>query len=394
MDDPNNYNPKQFFPLKYVFNSPKYRQVTRDIDEELANQIDDLVDKFTKSRIPIERFETENKRNVATVFERVNRRKIDLDIFDLLSVWNWSEEFSLKEKFKDMSNKLNEFGFKGISDDLLLKCSSAVIMNTCKSEAFLDIPGNELSEKCHEIETGLDKAIDFLKSEFNIFSLKLLPMENILVVLTSFFASKQKQPPPVPENQIKAIKQWFWRSCFTERYAKGSTKSTDIDLSELCKLKKGENNKLGQFNYSINQHYFLDNNFRLSSVKTTTFILLLAQNNPLNFIQGTKISLGKVLSIGDRNEFHHIYPKDYLQKLNKEKINCFANFTFLSRTDNNKIKNKPPSKYKLLMPRDEVTFKNILKTHFCTIEMFDDNYDNFLHLRTQLLLEKAHELCS
>ena len=260
LDDPNNYNPEQFFPLKYVFDSRKYRQMTRDLDERLATQIDDLVDRFTKSRIPIERFETEDKRNVATVFERVNRRKIDLDIFDLLSVWNWSEDFSLKEKFQDMSNKLDEFGFKGISDDLLLKCSSAVIMDTCKSEAFLDIPGNELSEKCSEIETGLDKAIDFLKSEFNIFSLKLLPMENILVVLTSFFASQKKQPSPVPENQMKVIKEWFWRSCFTERYAKGSTKSTDWDLNELCKLKKGEENKRFYRTYCVKLIKAFDSN--------------------------------------------------------------------------------------------------------------------------------------
>lgn len=135
----------------------------------------------------------------------------------------------------------------------------------------------------------------------------------------------------------------------------------------------------------------------MSAIATKTFIIMTAREHPLNFIQGTEISLEKVLSIGNRKEFHHIYPKDYLEKLNnkytREQINCLANFTILSRTDNNKIKNKPPSKYKLMMPNDNKTLENILQTHFCSIDMFNDDYDNFLKTRTQLLVNKAKKLC-
>ena len=136
----------------------------------------------------------------------------------------------------------------------------------------------------------------------------------------------------------------------------------------------------------------------MSAIATKTFILLLAREHPLNFIQGTKISLENVLSIGNRKEFHHIYPKDYLEKLDdnytREQINCLANFTILSRTDNNKIKNKPPSQYKLLMPKEPNILENILKTHLCNVDVFDDNYDNFLKSRTKLLLEQANKLCT
>lgn len=173
--------------------------------------------------------------------------------------------------------------------------------------------------------------------------------------------------------------------------------STDIDLIEISKLKKQENNKLGDFKYSIPHDYFRENSFRLSTVKTTTFILLLAQNNPLNFIQGTKISLDKVLSIGDRKEFHHIYPKDHLEKMDKytsKQINCLANFTILARTDNNKIKNKPPSDYNSLMPQDPEKLENILRSHLCDGSVFKDNYDSFLNSRTKLLLEQAKKLCT
>lgn len=222
-------------------------------------------------------------------------------------------------------------------------------------------------------------------------------MENILVVLTSFLASDKNQPPPVPQNQNQVIQKWFWRSCFSRRYATGGAKATDLDIKEIINLKNNQISNLGEFEYSITEDYFLKNCLNMSAIATKTFILLLAQENPLDFIQGTKISLEKVLSIGNRKEFHHIYPKSYLEKINqrytKEKINCLANFTILSRTDNNTIKNRPPSKYRTLMPNDSQELEQILKTHLCTMSMFNDDYDVFLESRTKLLLERAEKLC-
>ncbi|MBD2440852.1 hypothetical protein [Nostoc sp. FACHB-110] len=219
-------------------------------------------------------------------------------------------------------------------------------------------------------------------------------MENILPVLASFFASSQKQPPPIPEEQYKVIKKWFWRACFSQRYARGGAKSTHIDLVEVQQLKDSKPHKLGDFDIDLERDFFIKKNFRRSSVATETFILLLAQGKPLNFIQGTNISLQEVLSQGNRKEFHHIFPKAYLESLGNsdEKINCLANYSLLARTDNNKIKDKSPSQYRSEMPADNTILEKILSTHFCPTNMFADDYDSFLVSRAELLLIKAKEL--
>ncbi len=395
LEDFENYDNTKFFPLKYVFDAPKYRQVTRNLDETLAQQIDDLVERFTKAQIPVERFKNEEPNNVATVFERINQQGVELNTFQLLSVWNWSEDFDLQEKFKEVAEELQPFGFKEVGSNLLLKCCSAVVRNSAEPKCFMNIPGSEVREKFDEIQTGIFRAIDFLKDELNIFSLKLLPMENILAVLASFFASSQKQPPPVPQEQYQVIKRWFWRACFSQRYAKGGAKITDVDLVEVQNLKAGKPHKLGDFDVSLDTSFFLKNSFRMSTVATNTFILLLAQGKPLNFIQGTNISLRNVLSQGNRKEFHHIFPKAYLESLKKyqdDQINCLANFSLLVRTDNNKISNKLPSKYRDEMPTDAQTFEKIIATHFCPTNAFTDDYDSFLVSRSELLLQKAKEL--
>lgn len=395
LKDSTNYDSTKFFPLKYVFDAPNYRKVTRDLDESLAQQIDDLVEKFTKATIPVERFESEEQKYVATVFERINRQGVELDTFQLLSVWNWSEDFDLQEKFREVSEELEPFGFKEVGSDLLLKCCSAVVRNRVDPEDFMKLPGSAVRNKFDEIHTGIFRAIDFLKDELNVFSLKLLPMENILAVLASFFASSQKQPPPVPHEQLEVINKWFWRACFSQRYARGGAKSTDVDLAEVQNLKAGKPHKLGEFDVSLDTSFFIKNSFRMSTVATNTFILLLAQGKPSNFIQGTKISLQDVLSQGNRKEFHHIFPKAYLESLKKykdEQINCLANFSLLARTDNNKIKNLPPSEYRTQMPANEETFQKIIATHLCPDNAFTDDYDSFLESRAQLLLQKAKEL--
>ena len=71
-----------------------------------------------------------------------------------------------------------------------------------------------------------------------------------------------------------------------------------------------------------------------------------------------------------------------------------ANFTIVARTNNNKIKNKPPSEYKSLMPEDGGTLDKILGFHLCDANVFNDDYDNFLKSRTKLLLEQANKLCA
>ena len=38
---------------------------------------------------------------MAIVFERINRAGTELDVFELLSAWSWSDDFDLVEKFGD-----------------------------------------------------------------------------------------------------------------------------------------------------------------------------------------------------------------------------------------------------------------------------------------------------
>ncbi len=133
--------------------------------------------------------ETEEKQKIAIVFERINRKGIPLDTFQLLTAWTWSEDFELKQQFEELADELEPFGFESIGDDtdLLLRCAAAVILAKESPESLLLVDGSTVRDALPRIKKGIKAAIDFLKQNFNVQRLGNLPYPTMLIPLTAFF---------------------------------------------------------------------------------------------------------------------------------------------------------------------------------------------------------------
>ena len=128
----------------------------------------------------------------------------------------------------------------------------------------------------------------------------------------------------------------------------------------------------------------------MGSVSTKSLILLLAQNNPKSFISGSLITLSSVLKDYNRNEFHHIYPKAFVNSLEQDNIdysvNCLANFSIISRADNKKIDCKEPSQYREQeMPDDSIDILN--SALIDEQKLIDNNFNDFIDNRSIKLFE-------
>ncbi|CAL79779.1 hypothetical protein BRADO6128 [Bradyrhizobium sp. ORS 278] len=137
--------------------------------------------------------------------------------------------------------------------------------------------------------------------------------------------------------------------------------------------------------------FFLNNTFRLNSVISRTFILLLAQNGPRSFLSGNKIDLRKALKDYNRNEFHHIHPRSFLKGAKKSNIDdsCLANICFLSRTDNNIISGSAPSAYRKKLSED---IQELEEANFLPPSTWEDNFEKFAEDRSVLLTAYAAQL--
>ena len=86
-------------------------------------------------------------------------------------------------------------------------------------------------------------------------------------------------------------------------------------------------------------------------------------------------------------------PRAFLKSNNQTEPSdsVLANFAFLSRSDNRQLGGVAPSIYRNKMGKN---IDEILASALCPQELFDDEYEPFLILRSSLLTEKASELCA
>ena len=119
---------------------------------------------------------------------------------------------------------------------------------------------------------------------------------------------------------------------------------------------------------------------------------MLSSMDPYSFMSGARIDLDKVLKKSGKHEFHHIYPRAYLERqgVNRREVNILANICFLTRGDNNKIKDRAPSDY--LQEVDQNRKSLYMTNALCPEDFADNPYEEFIGIRTDMLIKRAEEL--
>lgn len=387
-------DPTKHFALNYLFDTVKYRQATKNLSDDDVKKVDELQAIFKEAKIPYQILETDNKAKVAIVFERINRKGVPLDIFQLLTAWTWSEDFTLQDKFEELEDELKPYGFEevGANVNLLLRICSAILSQSGSAASLINLNGAQVRDRFDEIINGVKGSIDFLKTNLKVEKLYNLPYDNLLVPLSVFFSNKGNQHFNYTNAQRDVLTKWFWRACFSKRYSAGILRALNKDIEEILKLKNSQPSNLQTISVNITTDFFTKNTFSMGSVNTKTFILMLAQNNPRSFVTGSPITLSSVLKEYNRNEFHHIYPRAYL-KTQTGLIytdGCLSNFCFMSRADNKKLGGVAPSIYKQHMPTNP---QDILSSSYIDeTKLFADNFHDFIADRTGKLLTSVNGL--
>lgn len=386
--------PQRHFPIKTFFETVAYRTVTKYISDEQATLVDGVQERFKEYRIQNQTFETDDKNEVAIVFERINRAGTELDLFELLAAWSWSDDFDLIESFHALQDKISEHGFEELVEDrdLQLRICAAIITGETSPNKILDLQGDDIRNQFVRIEGGILGAIDFLKRELGVVHYKMLPFPGVLVPLSTFFATDRRDGVAYSDVQKKKIIRWFWRSVVTRRFSADVTARQASDIVEMQALLDNEHHefKYPRFEIKID---FEKNRFSAGTANSKALILMLANRRPHSFLSGSVIDPARVLKKGSRHEFHHIFPRKYLEKcgITTREANSLANICFLIRSDNNSIKDKPPVTY--FDEMSERSRDTYLDEAFCHYEDGNLGFEEFVQARAQRLIAHASSLC-
>lgn len=383
------------FPLSCLFDPVKYRQATDRFAQnpDILRVIDELQARFKEVAIPVQILTTEERSSVAIVFERINRLGMELDTLQLLSAWTWNEDFDLLEAFKDLKDELEDFGFAEVGDDtnLILRCASAILTGDSSPDRLIEMNGAQVREAFPAVRNGILGAIDFFRKQLLIANLKCLPYPGLLTPLAVFFAEPDGKDVTYSAATNRVIKRWFWRSCFSRRYTSQPKKTAQRDITAFANLKVGKPSALDDIQTEMEEDFFSQSVFKLSSATTKSFILMLINATPRSFISGAAVDVDRVLQKYNRGEFHHLFPKAVLEEngVVEERINSLANFAVISGADNRKISKKRPSEYRKLCAADDHTLRPILESALCPPNLFDDDYDAFIRERSSILYSQA-----
>ncbi|HYI98804.1 MAG TPA: DUF262 domain-containing protein [Thermoleophilaceae bacterium] len=369
------FDAEQHFPLAVFFDAVAFSRVTRDLPDERNEEIVQVQQRFLEALLPVQTFESEDRTSVAIVFERVNRMGIELDVFQLLTAWTWSDEFDLQQRFEELAEEFADFGFESVGEDtdLMLRCTAAVLKNDPLPAALVEMSGAEVRESFDLVANSIRRAIDFLRTNFHVRHVKLVPYASLLIPLAAFFS--ERPAAPLTDDEREVLTRWFWRSSFSHRYSGNPQRNIRRDIQEALKLRRGEESVLDEISVVPDPTFFLSHRFSIRTVATKAFVLLLAQRGPKSLISGQPIVVEEVLAEPNRSEFHHCYPRACLlaDGVPDPQINSLANFAIISRTENRTISDRKPSEYRELLPEDD----SILDSALIPPSLFEDDFDRF-----------------
>lgn len=360
------------------------------IDKKYHKSAKELSSKFLNYEVPVITITNRKKEEVGVIFERINNTGTKLSTLDLMTAWTWTDDFHLLEKVDELLEELDEKGFGKIDAKLILQVTAAIIKDSTITSDVLKLTGEEIRNNWDSISEAMRKTVDFLATEVKCVNMDFLPFPQQIVSIAKFFSTDNKT---IEAKQIEYLKKWFWKVSFSNRYSKGrTTEKMNHDIENVIDMRKNKFGNIEKIKYTVTEQELIDTNFSKGNPLTRAFLLLMAQNQPMDLIKNIKIDIGKSLSKYNRKEYHHVFPDAFLKKIGKpkEKIFSIVNFIFLPSSSNKEISDKSPSNYFTNKVNQE-KFVEILESNILPLsrEIYNENnYEEFINKRASLIIDR------
>jgi hypothetical protein len=388
-------DPKDALSIRLLFDNEKFIQKIVEFAAD-ANKItlaSKLQSTFQNYEVPIVTIKGREKSEVGIIFERINNTGTELSTLDLMIAWTWTEEYHLKEELDEILENLASKGFGNVKDKIVLQCLSAIIKQTTTTKEILSLLPDEVRNHTEKLGQSLELTIDFISTQFNIQTDDFLPNSHQIVPLTYLFSKLNH----LSAQQSECIKKWFWRTSFSNRYSDSTDAKMNEDLVFMNEILANNFVNLAKYKSSVDVNFFKTQTLLKSNPHVRAFLLLLAQQKPLDLTNGNTIDINQSLSSFNRKEYHHIFPKHFLSKkkgLKTNDINLIANYCFLPANSNKIISNKAPSDYFVnVVPaahKAQIFQSNLLPTNDSIYNT--DDHPNFINGRADIIFTKLKEL--
>lgn len=367
-----------FGDLKYLFSfSTEYHQILQRYKTNIETY---PIPSILIREVPID---------VATeIFTRINEGGKPLSVFEIMvaKTFDIERNFDLAEAYDDLIKKLERVDYETISEATVLRTVSVILTKECSKKVILNLNKFEFINIWTKAVDAIERAVDYLRNYFKIPASKLLPYNDLIVLVAYFFYHHNNRPL---DDKERFLKDLFWRISFTERYSAGTEAKIAQDIKRVDMIL---DDKLPEYNYSPYSKMTpegIEQNgvFSVGRSYIKAILCILAEQQPKSFADNSivRISNDWLKQANSRN-YHHFFPKSYLKKKGVEstKINHIANITIVDEYLNKRIIGpKSPSQYIKMFNRNTMLVET-MKSHLIDIDTFGvfiDDYETFFTQR-------------
>jgi len=329
--------------------------------------------------------------DVAPIFERINSSGTPLTIVDLMRAATWSPEFDLIDSIDGLLGEFTDKGFAGIDRKVVLRNLSASAgggFSVESIDSLRNYSADQLKTATTLTEESYRRAVDFLVTQIRVENATVLPYKNQLTVLSEIF----RLIPSPNASQYAAISQWFWRTAVAGYFGGWNTGNMTSDQHAVAAFAEGKTDSITPALAKPRSDIWKTRVFRRDNAHAKLLAIVLAHHHPMDLLTLQAIDITKALAWTNAKEFHHFFPKKFLERRGESqgKINCLANIVMLTSASNKIISDLAPSTYLVQVAKESgERLPEILESNLIPRAAFEaalrDDFDSFLELRSQYI---------
>ena len=329
------------------------------------------------------------------VFTRINTTGTELTLFEIMVAKTYDEtnNFDLHEKYEQLQEELESIQYDTIPSSTILQCLSLNLVQECTRRAILKLNKDDVINIWEDTVESIKKAIDYFRTFYRIPVSRLLPY-NALLAPFSYFFFKNKDKPD--SDQEKLLQEYFWRVSLSYRFSSAVETKLGQDAKKINQIINRERPEY-DFRVSLDKEELKTYWFSTGDSYCKAILCLYAYFKPKSFNNNSDVILdNSYLMQSNSRNYHHFFPRHYLQKNNIQNGNSIVNITLVDDYLNKReIKAKSPSVYMRRFKKTNTDLDITMKTHLIdNLEEFGiwrDEYTKFLEKRANRTINELRK---
>jgi len=361
--------------------------------DELKTRAEALFSRFKDYKIATVTLGDMEIKDVAPIFERINSTGTPLTIVDLMRAATWSPSFDLIDEITQIRDVLDQKGFGGIDQKVILRNLSAASGGGFSAESIDTLRRHgaaDLKTYAQATEEAYRRAVDFLNTDIGVPGDQVIPYSNQLTVLSEIF----RLIPTPTAAQYKAIAAWFWKTSVSGYFSGWNTGMMASDLKATRDFAQGTTKNIDIAIPKPSADIWRTRTFRLNNAHAKILAIVLGDKQPIDLLTGQKVDVAKALAWTNGKEFHHVFPTAYLKKSGRTAGgNSLANIVMLTSASNKVISDRAPKDYmKDVAKAAGGSLSTWLASNLISREAYEaalaDDLESFLQARSKTIHEE------